>query len=84
MSFAGIEVFFKESGVVSPVIIKDMRIYLGNHGGLGMTRVTLDSLYIASIQFQFISDTGMTQAVEYDLRKIVFFDQLCKFLLDNR
>ena len=83
MAFAGIEVFFKEPGIVPPVIIKDMRIYLGNHGSLGMPGVTLDSFNIAAVQFQFISDTGMAQAVEYDLRKIMFFDQLCKFLLNH-
>ena len=76
--------FFKEPGIVPPVIIKDMRIYLGNHGSLGMPGVTLDSFNIAAVQFQFISDTGMAQAVEYDLRKIMFFDQLCKFLLNHR
>ena len=83
MTFAGIEVFFKKPCVVPAVFIKDVRVNLCNHGGLGVSGVTLDRLYISAVQLQFVGDAGMTQAVENDFRKIMLVDQLCKSLLND-
>ena len=41
-----------------------------------MTGVALDCLDITAIQLQLIGDTGMTQAMEDDLREIMLLDEI--------
>lgn len=41
-----------------------------------MSGVSLNSLDIASVQFQLIGDTGVAETVEDYLRKTMFLDQL--------
>lgn len=84
MAFACIEVFFKEPRVIPPVFIKDMRINLGDHGGLGVTGVTLYGFYITAVKLQLVCDAGMTKAVENNLWQIMLIDQARKSLLDDR
>ena len=43
-----------------------------------MTGVALDCLDITAIQLQLIGDTGMTQAMEDDLREIMLLDEFLK------
>ena len=40
-----------------------------------MTRVALDGFHIAAIEFQLVSDAGVAERMEHNMRQSVFFDK---------
>ena len=69
---------FKKFGVGLTVIIQNMRILVGDHGGLSMTGVTLNSLDISAVQLQLVCNARMTQAMEDNLRKVILSERITK------
>lgn len=75
--------FFKLLRIDLSILIQNMRVYLGNHVGFGMTRIALCRFQIAVVQFQLISGTRMTERVKNNLRQTCTLAQLFKLLVDN-
>ena len=43
----------------------------------------MNGLHIAAVELQLVRDTGVPQAMEYDLRQIVVLDQLVEGSVDD-
>ena len=48
-----------------------------------MTRVALDGFHIATIEFQLVGDTGVTERMEYNMRQSVFFDKFIESTVNH-
>lgn len=60
-----------------------MGVDIGHHGDLGVAGVTLYGFDVAAVQFEFIGDAGVAEAVENDFREVVVLDQPVEFLSDG-
>ena len=56
--------FFKFLRIDLSILVQNMRIYLGNHVGFGMSRIALCRFQIAVVQFQLIGGNSNDGASE--------------------
>ena len=70
-----VEEIIKTLCIQTPIIIQDMCILLCDHRSLCMAGVTLNSFDITAVQFEFVCNTGVSEAVKDHFGKIVFLNQ---------
>lgn len=69
--------------VYAAILVDDVRVDICNHFYLSMTRVALDGFHIATIEFQLVGDTGVTERMEYNMRQSVFFDKFIESTVNH-
>ena len=70
-----VEEIIKTLCIQTPIIIQDMCILLCDHRSLCMAGVTLNSFDITAVQFEFVCNTGVSEAVKDHFGEIVFLNQ---------
>ena len=70
-----VEEIIKTLCIQTPIIIQDMCILLCDHRSLCMAGVTLNSFDITAVQFEFVCNTGVSEAVKDHFREIIFLNQ---------
>lgn len=67
-----VEEIIKTLCIQTPIIIQDMRILLCDHRSLCMAGVALHGFNITAVQFEFVCNTGVSEAMKDHFGEIVF------------
>lgn len=78
-----VKCLLEQFGVFSSVFVDDVGVDVGHHGDLGVAGVALYGFDVTAVQFEFIGDAGVAEAVEDDFGEVMVFDQLVGFLADG-
>ena len=70
-----VEEIIKTLCIQTPIIIQDMCILLCDHRSLCMAGVTLNGFNITAVQFEFVCNTGVSEAMKDHFGEIVFLNQ---------
>ena len=70
-----VEEIIKTLCIQTPIIIQDMCILLYDHRSLCMAGVTLNGFNITAVQFEFVCNTGVSEAMKDHFGEIVFLNQ---------
>ena len=72
---------FNELGISAAVFIDDVRVNVCDHGDLGVAGVSLDGFNVAPVQFEFVSDARVAEAVENNFGKVLLLYKFPEFFL---
>ena len=78
-----LEEIIKTLCIQTPIIIQDMCILLCDHRSLCMAGVTLNGFDITAVQFEFVCNTGVSEAMKDHFGEIVFLNQLLQCTVDG-
>ena len=78
-----VEEIIKTLCIQTPIIIQDMCILLCDHRSLCMAGVTLNGFDITAVQFEFVCNTGVSEAMKDHFGEIVFLNQLLQCTVDG-